>query len=293
MATSILPATYEHYTHSDQLTAAILGISDNYRYHVRQFVEWLGGRDLTAEAVQAYFVALNDSQYSAGTKRVKRAAVKKRLRQLARMGGLGSDISRNLDQFLKDLDAEPATKAPKVNTVEVGSEKVVSHEEYLLLVHHARSRRQVAFIKFLWATGCRVSEMCGIRRGDWDLGEKAVRIRVNGKGSKERWVRIPRGLFDEIRAIFAGEEWLFETSGGKALRRSYVSDQIARLGRDILRRKISAHTFRHTFATRMIRETRKVQAVSKYLGHSSPSITLSMYVHEELDDAELFSEALA
>lgn len=289
--TTTLPAACTHNTHSET-TAIILGIRDNYSYHVRQFVEWLGERELNAEAVVDYFRDLNRTPYAAATKRVKRQAMKKRLRQLARMGGLGSDLSRNLDQFLKDLDAESETKAPKINTGEVGTDKVITLEEYMLLIQRARSRRQVMFLQFLWQTGCRVSEMAGIRRADCEVGERAVRIRVNGKGSKERWLRIPRELYNAIRATFTGEEWLFETAGGKAYSRSYVSNQIAKLGRDILHRKISAHSLRHSFATRKIRDTGKIKAVSRYLGHSSTSITLNMYVHESLDDAELF-EAVA
>jgi hypothetical protein len=41
-------------------------------------------------------------------------------------------------------------------------------------------------------------------------------------------------------------------------------------------------------ATRQIRRTNKIQAVSSYLGHGSPSITLALYTHEQLEDDELF-----
>ena len=71
---------------------------------------------------------------------------------------------------------------------------------------------------------------------------------------------------------------------------SYVSNQIAKLGRHILGRRISAHTFWHSFATRKIKETAKIQAVSEYLGHSSVAITLSLYCHDELSEEDLSSE---
>ncbi len=50
----------------------------------------------------------------------------------------------------------------------------------------------------------------------------------------------------------------------------------------MLNRDISAHKLRHSFATIKIAKTGKIKAVSEYLGHSSTSITLDMYVHEEL-----------
>lgn len=112
-----------------------------------------------------------------------------------------------------------------------------------------------------------------------------------GKGKKERYVWIPLVLCRRILATFGGTVYLFETSAGKPYSRSYVSNQIAKLGRAILGRRISAHTFRHSFATRKIKETAKIQAVSEYLGHSSVAITLSLYCHEELSEEDLSSES--
>jgi integrase len=109
-----------------------------------------------------------------------------------------------------------------------------------------------------------------------------------GKGAKERTVKIPPELLERIRAAYRGDRYLFETQHGRRYDRSQVSNDIKRLGRRILGRRISAHTFRHTFATRMIEKTGKTEAVSRYLGHASPSITLAMYVHQSLDSAELF-----
>jgi site-specific recombinase XerC len=66
--------------------------------------------------------------------------------------------------------------------------------------------------------------------------------------------------------------------------------QIAKLGQRRLNRRISAHTFWHSLATRKIKETRKIQAVSEYLGHSSVATTLSLYCHDELSVEDLSSE---
>lgn len=270
----------------------ILNTQDNYTYHVRQFVNWLDGREVDPQSIIDYFTDLNArTDYSAGTKRIKRQAVKHRLRQLQAMDELGGKFSENIDQFLKDLDRQSMTRAPKVNTSEVGHEKVLGRDEYLLLLDAAPGRL-AGMLEFLWATGCRVSEMTGIRRGDVDVDDSEARIRVNGKGSKERHVRIPAALYHRIRDIYRGEEFLFETREGNAYNRSYITREIARIGRKVLRRRISAHTLRHSFATRMIGKTHKTKAVSRYLGHSSTSITLNMYVHESLEASELFETDL-
>jgi integrase/recombinase XerD len=280
----------QHYTSTVDL---ILSVQDNYSYHVRQFVDWLDGRPVEPQSIIDYFVDLNDrTDYAAGTKRIKRQAVKARLRQLRDMGELGSEFSERLDQFLKDLDRRSLTRAPKVNSVEVGNEKVVDRTDYLRLLD-AAPERLAGIMEFLWKTGCRISEATGIRRGDVDVDGDHVRIRVNGKGSKERIVRIPSALYHRLRDIYRGEVFLFETKDGNAYNRSYVSREIARLGRKVLRRRIASHVLRHSFVTRMINKyPHKIDAISRYVGHSSVSITLQMYHHSQLSDNELFEEEL-
>ena len=265
---------------------------DSYGYHVREFTGWIRdqGRELDRDTVIDYFRHLNASDYAAGTKRIKRQALKKRLRQLARAGGLGSDLSRNLDQFLTDLDREGDTKAPSVQSAPIERSRFITPDEYDRVLSACKGPRQYLLIKFLWTTGCRVSEMTGIRRSDWKVEDERVTLRVVGKGNKERTVRIPRALFDDIRKTFRGELYLFETANGREYNRSYVSNQIAKVSKRAIGRSIRAHALRHSFATRQIRRTNKIEAVSRYLGHSTPAITMSFYVHESLDDGELFDE---
>jgi len=122
------------------------------------------------------------------------------------------------------------------------------------------------------------------------MGDR-IKVRIMGKGRKERFIYLPTILYRAICDCFKGTVRIFETRTGKPYSRSYVSGQIAKLGRYILEKRISAHTFRHSFATRKIRETGKIQAVSQYLGHSSVSITLNLYCHEELSAEDLASES--
>ena len=145
-------------------------------------------------------------------------------------------------------------------------------------------------MEFLWLTGCRVSEMVTARVGACNRSGDTVDISVIGKGNKERHVIIKSSFFDKLRDFYRGEEFLFETQTGKQYRRSYVSDQIHKLGRKVLRRSISAHSYRHSFATRKIRQTNNLKGVSVYMGHSSTAITANMYDHNLLGDADLLED---
>jgi len=271
--------------------AFMIGIQDNYKFHIWNFIDWMRKNDLVLNysTIQDYFVYLNTSGYAASSVNVKRAAVKKRIRQLADAGQFDVDMALRLDRALSQLDREPGTKARKINTPEIGQEKLISTEEFSLLLGSARSDRQRLFMRFLWVSGCRVSEMLSIKRQNVRIEGSTAFIRITGKGAKERVLRIPSTLHNSIVSTFKGSIYLFETSSGKPYTRSYVSAQIKKLGKKFLRRSISAHSFRHSFATRKIAETGKIKAVSRYLGHSSTSITLNMYVHESLTEEELFS----
>jgi len=288
----------EAYTHNrvsvifsdtEQQLRIIESIDDNYAFHVRHFCRWIRdhARAIDFEAIRGYFTELNASDLAAATVRVKRQAVLKRIRMLFKERPL--EERAKLEEAIKDLGTG-ATRAPKVNAATIGSDKIISPLEYERLLQGARSGRQRCFMMFLWVTGCRISEMLGVKLTNCEIQADRVRIRVTGKGKKERFVWIPTVLYRRIVDCFGGATWLFETGRGKAYSRSYVSNQIAKLGRHILDRRISAHTFRHSFATRKIKETGKIQAVSEYLGHSNVSITLSLYCHDELSAEDLASE---
>lgn len=284
---------YAHYTPSahtetDYQLRTIEQIQDTYSYHARHFCAWVRaeGRGINFEAVHDYLAELNRSDYSAGTKRVKRQAVIKRVRQLFRDRPTEDRVK--LEEALKDLNTGE-TRAPKVNSTAIGADKYLSPTALQKLIEGARSDRQRLFIRFLAATGCRISEALNIKILHCTPEGEKTRMRVTGKGSKERYIAVPIALYEAIRLCFRGTTWIFETGNGKPYTRSYVSGQIAKLGRAVLNRRISAHSLRHTFATLMIRRGVMIDALSRYLGHSSVSITLDLYCHNSLSDDELFS----
>ena len=294
MTSLSIARAYTHTPTSDQSTdqqlQTIESIQDNYSFHVRDFTAWVRetDQDITLEAVSTYFEKLNSSDYSANTVRIKRQAVLKRIRFLFKSRPLSDRVL--LEEAVKDLN-EGTTRAPRIASSGIGSDKVVSPLEYERLLEGSRSERQRLFMMFLWVTGCRVSEMLGIKLQHCDQQGDRIHIRILGKGKKERYVWISSALYQRIQLSVDGNTWLFETRTGKPYTRSYVSNQIAKIGKLVLNRKISAHTFRHSFATRKIKETGKIQAVSHYLGHSSVAITLSLYCHEELNAEDLSSES--
>jgi integrase len=138
-------------------------------------------------------------------------------------------------------------------------------------------------------SACRVSEALNIRLRDCQAVGENMRIQVFGKGNKARTVVIPLELYAAIRDEYQGKQYLFESKGGNPLIRQNVLKQVKRAGRK-LGLNISPHTMRHSRATDIhIHKGISLTATSRLLGHADPSITAKMYVHDQVDYAELFA----
>ncbi len=242
-----------------------------YLDHVRQTGEAL------AEGLDSWRGALRAGGASVATVNRKLSGVKTAMRMAAET--LPPEGRRQIEAALARVKGIAHARGA------IRAEKMLTAEEVGKLTRKLSERGKL-FVRFLYATGCRVSEMTGIRLSDCKANG-GVTIEVVGKGGKARKVRITQHLFDEIRVTFQSKAWLFETSNGTPYDRSYISHMIERQSKRALGRMVGAHALRHSAATALIAKTGKVQAVSEYLGHADPATTLRFYVHETLTDAEL------
>ncbi|RFZ94450.1 site-specific tyrosine recombinase XerD [Mucilaginibacter conchicola] len=150
--------------------------------------------------------------------------------------------------------------------------------------------RNKAMLEVLYACGLRVSELTELRLSNLSLDPDDEFIKVKGKGSKERLVPIARQAIkalqiwiEQIRVhvdVQKGEEDLvFLNRRGKRLTRVYVFLLIKELAERIgLKKKISPHTFRHSFATHLVEGGADLRAVQEMLGHESITTT-EIYAH--------------
>lgn len=147
----------------------------------------------------------------------------------------------------------------------IGDWKILSATEQPKLLR-ALSPMDRRFVKFLLATGLRISEALSIRPENCIKMEDHYLITVIGKGGKKR-------------TIMYGQEPMDFTLLGN---RITITNRIRRASKRSIGRTLSAHCMRHTFATRAIKDGKSLAAVSRYLGHSSVAITGDIYVHDSL-----------
>lgn len=159
---------------------------------------------------------------------------------------------------------------------------VLSRDEVHELLRCAAHHEHRIMLTTLYATGLRVGEL--VRLAVADIDSRRMTILVDrGKGNKQRLVPLSQKLLAELRTWWRTHRnptWLFPNRRtGQPLEVSTVQracQQAAARAR--LRRGVSPHTLRHTFATELLEAGIDLPSIQKMLGHSSLSTT-AIYLH--------------
>ena len=205
-------------------------------------------------------------------------------------------ISKNSPQARRTVGLKAARMLPRVLT---------AGEAQLILDACGRLRDRVLFA-VLWETGMRIGEALGLRHEDIEAAEREISVvpRVNENGARCKSGRsrtIPVG--GEVIRLYADylhleygsldSDYVFVNLwGGKighALTYASVHDLVGR----VCRRcgvGFEPHWFRHTAATRMLRDGVPLEVVSVLLGHASVSTTSDVYGHLTVEDARVVLE---
>ncbi len=224
---------------------------------------------------------------------------------LLRKSGLGARSRarhlvsiRGLYRFLveeKILRHDPARliDLPKVS---LKLPHVLSTQEIELLLKAPDTKkplgiRDAAMLELLYAAGLRVSELVNVKLQDVNL--EAGFVRIFGKGSKERIV--PIGLYAKekislylktTRSIYlkqTSSPYLFVARAGKPMTRQGFWKLLRRYAMQTgLNKKITPHSFRHSFATHLLEGGADLRAVQIMLGHVDISTT-QIYTHVNRD----------
>ena len=159
-------------------------------------------------------------------------------------------------------------------------------------------QRNCAILETLYSCGLRVSELCNLKISDLYFNEGF--IKVEGKGSKQRLVPISQKAINEINNYFISrneglikpeyEDFVFISRFGKNISRIMVFHIIKELAEKTgLKKSISPHTFRHSFATHLLEGGANLRVIQCMLGHESIGTT-EIYTH--IDRSKLRDEII-
>lgn len=245
-----------------------------------------GPIDLTHELLHKYLVWISELGLSARS-------------QARILSGLKSFYRFLLLEDLLEKDPTALLEAPRLGRKL--PEVLSLHEIDLLLskidLSKAEGRRNKAMLEVLYSCGLRVSELVELRISSIYRAEGFIRI--IGKGDKERLVPVSTRALKEIdfylpdrnsMVIQSGsEDILFLNRRGRMLTRVMVFTIIKELAKAAgIQKKVSPHTFRHSFATHLVEGGADLRAVQEMLGHES-IITTEIYTHL---DREYLREAI-
>lgn len=190
-------------------------------------------------------------------------------------------VIRSFIKFLYSknlIDIRPeAIEIPR--TVEVEA-NFLDEEEQSALINYAKNLRDKALIMTILSSGLRASEILNLKEDD--LYRRSL-IVSRGKGGKPRVTFIDPLTEKSIREYHHKREidsvFVFTNSFGKPLSRQYLSRMISETAlRAGIKKRVSAHTLRHSFATNMLRKGARIEDVQPLMGHSNISTT-RLYMH--------------
>jgi integrase/recombinase XerD len=232
--------------------------------HLKKFVEWV-----------------NEKGVSPRTQARTISGIKSFYKYLLMEGKVTSDPTTLLES------PKIGRKLPDVLTI----------EEIDLLIDtieltKAEGQRNKAMLETLYSCGLRVSELVNLKISNLFFDQ--AYIKIEGKGDKERLVPVSEKAIEEINRYLdvyrktlkvskESENILFLNRRGKKLSRVMIFTIIKNLAIQAgFNKKISPHTFRHSFATHLINGGADLRAVQEMLGHES-ILTTEIYTHLDRD----------
>jgi integrase/recombinase XerD len=264
------------------------GLSDHtlkaYRRDLRRYLAFLAGRGVTSPemvedaTVRSFVASLSASTHGEDERPYQATSV---ARSLSAVRSFHRFMVR---EGVTDRDPAAATRQPKLPrslprplpVEEVGRLLETPDEDT------PAGLRDRTLLEFLYGSGLRVSELVGLDVDDVDLDEGAVR--VLGKGGKER--EVPLGRFAReaataylvrARPVFAAPSsrgaMFLNQRGGRLTRQSVnriLAEHVKTAG---IRRRVTPHSLRHSFATHLLEGGADVRVVQEMLGHASVATT--------------------
>lgn len=256
-----------------------------YRRDLEQFTEWLGrlGRpslhDIDRLVLRRYVASLD-------TRNLKRKSIARKVSAIRSM--LSWAVTHELVEAnaAEDLPV-PAPHRPLPKVMKPAD---VARLCELPPPDEPVGQRDRAVLEILYGSGVRVAELCGLDVDDVDVG--AARLRVTGKGRKERQVPMSEPACRAVE-VYVGDgrrELLRPSTPPDARHALFLNSRGGRLGarsvRSMLERYLSAegaapvgpHALRHSFATHLLDGGADLRVVQELLGHASLA-TSQIYTH--------------
>ncbi len=189
---------------------------------------------------------------------------------------LSSFYRHLIQQGITDTNPMNRVDRPKIKDREL---KYLRHKEVMQFIESLENPRDALLIRTIYATGMRVSEVCGLAAEHINYEENTIRVR--GKGGKIRIVFIDTDTLQMIRTHLNGRVAgpVFLGNKGHAISPrtvQHIFNLYAPPG-------ITPHKIRHSYASELYKRSHNLRVVQENLGHNSIQTT-EIYIHTDLDE---------
>ncbi|MDO5843996.1 MAG: tyrosine-type recombinase/integrase [Methanocorpusculum sp.] len=181
-----------------------------------------------------------------------------------------------INQDIIEVNPMDRVDRPKIKDREL---KYLRHKEVMEFIESLENPRDRLLIRTIYATGMRISEVCGLLAEHIDFEEGTIRVR--GKGGKIRIVFCDSDTLSLIKSHLNGKKSgvVFEGRGGKAIAPrtvQHIFNLYAPAG-------ITPHKIRHSYASELYKRSHNLRVVQENLGHNSIQTT-EIYIHTDIDE---------
>jgi len=251
-----------------------LGLSQEtlsaYTRDAQEFLDFIGAQELTAQSIETFLSNLRHRGWKSTTVRRKCMSVRCLCHHLISLGLLDPNTLNMIDSVRTSRRTPDALEPEAVDAL------VATMENRVPVCRATNIRRNVAIILTLYHSGLRVSELCGLNIEDISIPRRKIRVR--GKGCRERMVPTTTKCVEAIRAYLDSErrsntKAVFVKSNGQRITRRAVSDMLMSLSRRAGVEHTTAHMLRRSCATSLMNRGVDLDLIQILLGHRHLSTT--------------------
>lgn len=159
--------------------------------------------------------------------------------------------------------------------------EVLSEEETIRILDATDNLKHKAILMTIYSAGLRISELVNLKIKDIDSNRMQIRVE-QAKGKKDRYTLLSERTLEILRKYFLEykpKKWIFEGINGEQYSHRSIQEALRKsVEKAGIKKKITVHTLRHSFATHLLESGTDLRYIQSLLGHSS-SKTTEIYTH--------------
>ena len=229
-----------------------------YTYHISKFLLWTkhnNSKRISSKLIRDYFLFLDTKKLDTNTIRLIRSSLE--------------FFTKNILNYNIELETLPRMKRKKQLP------KTLTKPEIETVVNNIKNEKHKLMIEILYSSGLRLSELINLKQNDINPQNNTIHIK-SGKGKKDRITilsqKTKNKLFDYILKSKFKTNYLFETQRKTKYTKKSIQNILEKASNP-LKKKVTPHMLRHSFATHLLEDGIDIRIIQKLLGHSQLETT--------------------